>query len=121
MRTKLFTAAAMSVAAIATLTTPAQAATASECRALIVELRKATDASSLAPKAEAGLINKAEAATIKLDAGKFADALGKLTDYHASLDALHDSAKPKISEADFLILETHVDAAIACVASITTT
>ena len=116
---KLFAAAAIATSLTALLTAPAQATTVGECHELIAGLRADTAAAtSLAPKARAGLEVKADAAATKLDAGKIDDALGKLTDYDSTLDALRGAAKPKVSDADVLVLCGDVDAALACVASI---
>ena len=119
MRTKIFAATAIAVGLTAVLVVPAQATTGGECQVLIADLSADTSgAGSLAPKARAGLVGKADAAAAKLDAGKVADALVKLTDYDSTLEALHSAAKPKVSDDDFQLLNDDVDAALACVASI---
>jgi hypothetical protein len=41
-----------------------------------------------------------------------------LADRDSTLDALQDAAKPRIGEHDHLVLNSEVDAALACVASI---
>lgn len=123
MRTKLVAAAAIALGATAltipALTIPAHATTAGECQGLIAVLSADTSgAQSLTAKAKNGLVDKAEAAAVKLDAGKVADAHAKLTDYDSTLHALHSAAKPKVSDADFALLNSDVDAALGCVASI---
>jgi hypothetical protein len=56
----------------------------------------------------------AEDAQVKLDEGKFADAVGKLTDFRQTVIALRDAAKPKLSADDAQKLLDAVDVAIAC-------
>lgn len=95
---------------------PVAATTVSECQAAInVVVTDTQAASSLSAKDEAGLVGKAQNAALKLDQGKFADALQKLIDFQTSLNALHLAAKPKVSEADFATLSADIDAAITCV------
>lgn len=121
MRTKLFAAAAIALGATAAFTTPAHATTAGECQVLIDVLEADTKAApSLSTKTEAGLVGKAEDAKAKLDAGKVADAFQKLADYDSTLEAIHSAAKPKVSDDDFWLLNSDVDAAFECVANIGT-
>lgn len=119
MKTKLIAAAAISLSMAALLATPAHATTAAECQELIADLRADTTAApSLTVKARTSLVGKAEAAAAKLHAGKVADSIVKLTDYDTTLAALHDAAKPKVSDEDFLLLDADVDAALQCVENI---
>lgn len=67
-----------------------------------------------ADKDRAGLLGKLEDAQVKLDEGKFADAIGKLTDFRETVIALRDAAKPKLSADDAQKLLDAVDVAIAC-------
>ena len=95
---------------------PAEATTVDECQAAIGVLISATSAAqSLSDRDEAGLLSKAQNASLKLNQGKFADALQKLLDYQAKINALSLAAKPKISTGDFTTLSTAVADAIACV------
>lgn len=119
MRTKLVAAAAIALGATGALTAPAHATTAGECQGLIAVLSTDTaGAGSLTAKASTGLVDKADAAAAKLEAGKLADALAKLTDYDSTLASLHGAPKPKVSDDDFVLLDGDVDAALDCVASI---
>ena len=116
MRTKLVAAAIISLGTTMTLTAPAHATTVEECRGLITDLAAASDtAPSLEGRAGDNLAAKATAAGSKLDAGKVGDALAKLTDYDRTLEALHDAAKPKVSEDDYVFLDSAVHAATICV------
>jgi hypothetical protein len=95
---------------------PAQAATVSECQAVIAALIADTQgATSLSSKDEAGLVGKAQNASIKLDQAKFAASLQKLRDYDNALNALRSATKPKIGEGDYETLSADAAAAIGCV------
>ena len=95
---------------------PAEATTVDECQAAIGVLISATSAAeSLSNKDAAGLLGKAQNASLKLNQGKFADALQKLLDYQAKINDLSRARKPKISTDDFTTLSTKVADAIACV------
>lgn len=119
MWTRFFAATAIALGTAAVMPTAAHAATVDDCQGLITLLdRDTAGAQSLTARARAGLLDKAEAASTKLDAGKVSDASAKLTDFDSTLDALHGAAKPKVSEEDFVLLSGDVDAALACVATI---
>lgn len=119
MRTKLFAAGAIALGTAALLTTPAHAATADECQALITVLSTDTAAAqSLSETTRTGLVDKAADAAAKLEAGKVADALAKLTDFDTTLEALHIAAKPKVSDEEFALLNADADAALNCVAGL---
>jgi hypothetical protein len=119
MRTKLMSVAALAIATGAAVATPAHATTTvGECRVLIEDLSANTAAATSLGRAGAGLVAKADAAAIKLDENKTADALEKLLDYDSTLDALLSAAKPKVSEIDHATLNTEVEAAIACIGDI---
>lgn len=120
MRTQL-AAAAVVLGAMVAFSTPAQATTAGECQGLIAVLSTDTEtATTLTARARTSLVDKAEAAAAKLASGKTGDASAKLADYEATLVDLHSAAKPKVGEADFVLLKGDVDAAIGCVAAIET-
>ncbi|HET9439401.1 MAG TPA: hypothetical protein VFO52_04495, partial [Longimicrobiales bacterium] len=71
-----------------------------------------------ADKDRAGLQGKLDNAQVKLDEGKFADTIDKLTDFRETVIALRDAAKPKLSAADAQKLLDAVDMALACVSAI---
>ena len=122
MRTKLIAAAAIALGTTVLLTTPAHAVTAEECQVLITVLSTDTAAAqSLTEKTRTGLVDKAADAAAKLEAGKVADVLAKLTDFDSTLEALHAADKPKVSDDDFAVLNAEVDAALSCVADLGTT
>jgi hypothetical protein len=116
MRTKLIAVAALAIATGAALATPAHATTTvGGCQVLIEDLSADTAAATSLGRAGAGLVAKADAAAVKLDESKTADALEKLLDYDSTLDALFSAPKPKVSETDYAALNTDVEAAIACI------
>jgi hypothetical protein len=121
MRSKLIAAGAIALGTAALLTTPAQAATADECQGLIAALSTDTaGALSLSEKSRTGLVSKADDAAVKLEEGKVADALAKLTDVDVTLEALHVAPKPKVSDDDFALLNADTEAALSCVAGLAT-
>ncbi|HEX6133725.1 MAG TPA: hypothetical protein VFZ24_07175 [Longimicrobiales bacterium] len=89
-----------------------------ECAADIAAVERAvgevTFLSRQADKDRAGLLGKLANAQVKLDEGKLADAIGKLTDFRDTVIALRDAAKPKLSADDAQKLLDAVDVAIAC-------
>lgn len=96
------------------------AATASECQTAIDELRTATaDATFIgknAEKEEAGLLRKLDGASEALAAGKFDDAVKKLTDYRFHAVTIAEAGK--LDPGDAAVLTQLADDAIACVGSI---
>lgn len=100
---------------------PAQALSpiVAECDAGIEAARNAVNGvtflSRQAAKDRAGLLQKLDAAQVKLEAGKFDDAIQKLTDFTNAVIAMRDDAKPKISPEDAGRLLDAANAAIACI------
>lgn len=93
-----------------------------DCKADIASVEQAvgevTFLGRQADKDRAGLLGKLQDAQVKLDDGKFADAIGKLTDFRETVIALRDAAKPKLSADDAQKLLDAVDLAIACINAI---
>jgi hypothetical protein len=113
MRRKMLAAALLAATAGGVIATPAHATTVSECQLLIQSLEADTDEGGLFK-----LADKAGAAVSKLDQGKIDDALQKLHDYHATLEALRSAPKVKVDPDLAASLDAEVDSAIACVAGI---
>ncbi len=93
-----------------------------DCKADIASVEQAvgevTFLGRQADKDRAGLLGKLQDAQVKLDDGKFADTIGKLTDFRETVIALRDAAKPKLSADDAQKLLDAVDLAIACINAI---
>jgi hypothetical protein len=66
-------------------------------------------------RTDASLSSKLTGAGIKLDEGKYADALAKLEDFQDAVIAMRDAAKPKLSDPDATLLLDGAAAAIACI------
>lgn len=114
-RTSLLMTVMIAVATLAPAV-PAGATTITECQSAIAVLMTATDAAtSLSPKDESGLLSKAQNASLKLNQGKFRDALQKLEDYESALAALYTAPKPKISQDDYATLNSDSETALTCV------
>lgn len=113
MRRKMFAAALLAVTAGSVLATPAHASTVAECRPLVEGLGDHTEDAGL-PR----LADKADAAVLKLDQNKIADALAKLRDYDATLEALRAAPKPKVDPDIANALDIEVGSAIDCVVGI---
>jgi hypothetical protein len=102
---------------------PAQAATVTDCQAEITDLKSLTISATFfgknAAKAEDGLLLKLDAASAKLDEGKYQDAIDKLTDFKNTVIALDAGGKidpdNDINASD---LEAGADEAISCVQSL---
>ena len=90
-----------------------------ECDAGIEAVRHAVNSvtflSRQPAKDQAGLLQKLDAAQAKLEAGKFDDAIQKLTDFKNAVIALRDAAKPKIGPEDAQTLLDAANAAIGCI------
>ena len=99
---------------------PAQAATVTDCQAEITDLKSLTVSATFlgknATKAEDGLLLKLDAASAKVDEGKYQDAIDKLADFKNTVIALDAGGKidpdNDINASD---LEAGADKAIACV------
>jgi hypothetical protein len=103
---------------------PAAAQTASECDALLAQLRAdtvAAEGSFTNAKDFTRAIAKLDAAGAKLDAGKNADAAAKVEDFQASLNSLATAAKPKLDPAVAEGLVAEAQAVIDCVGAIDAT
>jgi hypothetical protein len=102
---------------------PAQAETVTDCQAEITDLKSLTISATFlgknAAKAEDGLLLKLDAASAKLDEGKYQDAIDKLTDFKNTVIALDAGGKidpdNDINASD---LEAGADEAISCVQSL---
>jgi hypothetical protein len=99
-------------------TAPAQAQTLEEeCQAEIATLNgqtaNATFIGQNAAKDEASLIGKLDSASVKLERGKYGDALANLQSFRAKVDTLDQQGK--IADEDALELRNGADEAIACV------
>ncbi len=98
---------------------PVAAITIAECDAAMDAVHDAVGTVEFlgrqAEKDEAGLVEKLEAAQVKLEEGKFDDAIQKLTDFTSAVIALRDAAKPKISLEDARTLLDAANAAIGCI------
>jgi hypothetical protein len=97
---------------------PASAATTvADCQAKITNLRAATLSATFvgqnAEKDQAGLVDKLDSATTKLDQGKFADALQALVQFRDKVSTLQAQHKIVAGDADPLIAAAND--AIACV------
>jgi FIMAH domain-containing protein len=99
---------------------PACATTVSECKALIDTLITETQGVTItgrnADKDRAGLLGKLSNAEIKLDQGKFADAIQKLQDYETKVNQL--LAAGNISSTDANTLLSGAEAAITCISQL---
>jgi hypothetical protein len=119
--TRLFVvfAAVLSLAAITA--GPAAATTVDECQAQLASLRadtQAAEGSFANQKDVTGLVGKLEVAAAKLAAGKNADAVQKLTDFQATLNALARAPKPKVDPAVAQKLGSDAQGVIDCIDAI---
>lgn len=100
---------------------PAQAATITECQlqidALRTQTQQATFTGQNAAKDQAVLLNKLDTASAKLAAGKNADAVQKLTDFHDKVTLL--DAQGKLNHEDALVLINGANQIVACIQSLT--
>ena len=96
-----------------------QAQTVSDCQALIdqtaADLAGVTIGGNNSEQTRASLSSKLVDASIKLNAGKYLDAIDKLIDFQTSVEKLATAPKPKISQADAQLLITDANNAIACI------
>lgn len=100
---------------------PAAAQTASECDALLAQLRAdtvAAEGSFTNAKDLTRAIAKLDAADAKLDAGKNADAAAKVADFQAILTSLATAAKPKLDPAVAQQLVEEAQGVIDCIGAI---
>ena len=112
-------AAVLSLGAIAA--GPASATTAEQCQGQLASLRADTQAAqgSFANQRDVtGLVAKVDAAAAKLAAGKNGDAVGKLTDFQATLNALAGAPKPKVDPGVAQALGSEAQGAIDCINAI---
>ena len=102
---------------VAAASSSVDTSTVSECKAMIDALILETQAVAIsgmnAERNRTGLLGKLSNADIKLDQGKFADAIQKLDDYEAKVRQL--AASGSISAADANLLLSGADDAIACI------
>ena len=112
--------AAIGLLAALAVPTVVNAATAAECQLAVAEVRAEVEAGSFsgrqAAKEQASLLGKLEAASESLAAGKSAGAVQKLNDVR--LHVVTISGAGKLDAADAAAIVDDVDAAIACVNSI---
>ena len=98
---------------------PAAAVTIDECKELIDVVQTTLDSVEIGggnpAQTYASLTSKLQGAKVKLDQGKFDDALRKLNDFRSKVEQLRDAGKPKISAGDAQALIEAVDDAVACV------
>jgi hypothetical protein len=110
--------------ALGFLYTSAQAQTMEECQALIdqaaSDLAQVTIGGNNTEQTRASLQSKLEAASTKLDEGKFQDAIDKLVDFRTAVERLANAPKPKISQAAGELLISDANAAIACIQGLQT-
>ena len=95
------------------LGSPAASAQGTTCETQLTDLRAAIDAATLSAKTRTGLLGKLDAAELKLEQGKTADAGQKLTDLKNSVIAQRDAGK--ISPKDAQAIIDAADAAIGCI------
>jgi hypothetical protein len=116
---------ALALTSVATRVTAASSSvdtstTVSECKAMIDALILETQAVAIsgmnAERNRTGLLGKLSNAEVKLDQGKFADAIQKLDDYEAKVSQL--AASGSISAADANLLLSGADDAIACISQL---
>jgi hypothetical protein len=102
--------------------TSAGAATADDCQAKINALVTQTESAQFfggqADYNRADLLGKLNEASTKLAAGKYEDAIQKLTDFRTSVVQLSSAAKPKIDLDAAAALIAGADDAIACIQSL---
>lgn len=112
--------AVLAVAAAALLPATASASTVAECQAKIQTLKADTATVQIsgqnADKDRAALIGKLDEASMKLDQGKFADAVQKLDDFKFKVGQLAEAGK--VSSEDAQRLTAEADDAIACINSV---
>ena len=87
----------LSVLLMLMATAPAQAQPLTDCQAEITDLKSLTVSATFlgknAAKAEEGLLLKLDNASVKLDEGKYQDAIDKLTDFKNTVIALDAGGK----------------------------
>jgi len=119
MKQKHLFTTAVTVIVLLLAAVPSQASTVSYCMELIDVLANETAGveflSRNAARDEASLLGKLERARMKLDQGKFADAIQKLDDFIAAVVSMRDAAKPKISSGDAALLIEGAEEVIACI------
>ena len=110
-------AALIAIAALTLTAGAIFATTFDECATDIAVLRTETLGATLtgqnAEKDRTSLVGKLDSAQAKLDQGKFADAIQKLSDFRGKVEALQ--AAGKIDPADAATLIAGADAAILCI------
>ena len=119
--TRLFIvlAAVLSLSAVAA--GPASATTVEQCQEQLASLRADTQAAqdSFANQTDVtGLVAKLDAGAAKLAAGKNADAVQKLTDFQATLNALATAPKPKVDPQVAQTLGSDAQGVIDCINAI---
>ena len=99
------------------------ASTVEDCTAQLAELRTNTvngESAFANAKDFTGLVGKLDAASTDLAAGKNADAVQKLRDFQAKLDALTTAPKPKVDPVIASALTRETEAVIGCIEGIGT-
>ena len=97
------------------------ASTADECTAQLAELRTNTvnaERTFANPKDFTVLLGKVDAASAELAAGKNGDAVQKLRDFQAKLNALATAPKPKADPVTAQALALEAEAAIGCIEAV---
>ena len=93
--------------------------TVDECKALLGGIQSDLDAITIGgnnpDRTRTSLSSKLDGASLKLDQGKYADAVTKLEDFQDAVIAMRDAAKPKLSAADAGLLLDGAAQAIACI------
>jgi hypothetical protein len=115
--TQVLRALALMLLALPLLFVPlAASAQVTPCGAQLDALRAAINAApSLSDKTRVGLLDKVANAQVKLEQGKTADAVGKLTDLKKTVITQRDAGK--ITSEDGAAILNATDAAIACISS----
>lgn len=121
----MFRRIAASLAVLLALTllsiSPAIAQTASGCDALLAQLRTdtvAAEGSFTNAKDFTGAIAKLDAADVKLDVGKDADAAAKVEDFQARLISLATAPKPKLDPAVAEQLAAEAQGVVECIGAL---
>ena len=118
--TRLFIVLAAVLSLSAVTAGGASATTVEDCQAQLASLQANTENSQgfANDKDVTALAGKVNAAAAKLAAGKNADAIVKLTEFQATLNALATAPKPKVTPGAAQELGSEAQAAIDCINAI---
>jgi hypothetical protein len=101
---------------------PAYATTVTECQAAVTvvrgDLAGVVILGSNPDLTRASLVSKLDGANLKLDEGKFSDALTKLTDFSSKISSLQTQGKLADGVTTISQLQLDTAAAISCVQSL---